>query len=51
MNENAVKDAIINAKLNNIENIQFIAGKAEKTMDKVLKNEKMEKCFCKKKYF
>lgn len=37
-NENAIKDAKINANLNKIDNIKFIAGKAEEEIKKLSKN-------------
>lgn len=41
--ESAVQDAIENAKGNKIENIEFICGKIEDHLDKVIKNEKDSK--------
>ena len=37
----AVKDAIENAKMNNIENTEFIAGDAEKVLDNLIKERKI----------
>lgn len=37
----AVKDAIENAKMNNIENIEFIAGDVEKVLDNLIKERKI----------
>ena len=37
MSEDAVKDAKVNAELNEIKNINFICGKAEETLGKELK--------------
>lgn len=36
--ENAIKDAKENAKINNIQNIEFITGDVEKAFDKLLKD-------------
>lgn len=39
--ENAIKDAKENAKLNNIDNIEFYAGDVEKTFEKLMKNKQI----------
>ena len=39
--ENAIKDAKENAKLNNIDNIEFYAGDVEKTFESLMKNKQI----------
>ena len=39
--ENAVKDAIENAKINNIDNIEFLTGDVEKSFETLMKNKQV----------